>query len=714
MKRVLLFLCLYACQVSAQDKKDTSLLEPVEVRATRAAATAPFAKTNLDRKVLEKQNLGQDLPFLLNNTPSVVVNSDAGNGVGYTGIRIRGSDATRINVTVNGIPYNDAESGSVYFVDLPDIASSLGSIQIQRGVGTSTNGPGAFGATINLSTNEVNRKAYAEINNSLGSFHTWKHTIRAGTGLLGHHFTTDVRLSKISSDGYVDRASSDLRSLYFSTAYLADKTDLRFNIISGKEKTYQSWYGVTADDLLHDRRHNYAGTEKPGTPYENETDNYLQTHYQLFFTQRIRPHLSFHTALFLTRGKGYYEEYRAAQQYLAYGLPEPVVGPDTIHTTDLVRQLWLDNYYYGGTFSLQEQWSSSQLILGGAATRYDGRHFGKLVWAEKGLNGQPQWYDLDARKADQNFYAKWQQDLSADWQLFADLQYRHVQYALDGFKDNPTLFINRSYHFFNPKAGFSYHHKNLLAYASFSVGNKEPNRDDFEAGLQQLPRPEHLNDLEIGLENKKEKGSWSVNVFYMRYKNQLVLTGKINDVGAYTRTNIPSSYRAGIELEGSITLSTWAKAGANLALSRNRVKNFTEYIDDYDNGGQKQNAYGETDISFSPNVVGAATLSFTPLNSLGLDLMSKYVSRQFLDNTENRERSLRPYFTEDARASYSFGKGWLKRVDLVFVVNNIFNKKYEPNGYTYSYYANGARTSENYYFPMAGRNFMAAVNIKLW
>jgi iron complex outermembrane recepter protein len=710
MKRIAFFILFSSSLVAAAQLKDTIELLPVEVRAVRANATAPFAKTNISKAQIQRQNLGYDLPFLLNQTPSVVVNSDAGNGVGYTGIRIRGTDATRINVTLNGIPYNDAESQGTFFVDLPDFASSVNSIQIQRGVGTSSNGAGAFGATLNVSTNEVNKKAYAEANNSFGSFNTWKNTLKAGTGLLNNHFVADLRLSRISSDGYIDRAKSNLRSLYFSTAYLSDKTDVRLNVFTGKEKTYQAWNGVSEADLKTHRTINYAGMERPGAPYDNETDNYRQDHYQLFFTQRFTPKLSFNTAVFLTNGKGYYEEYRAAQAYADYGLTAPAAGVDT---SDVVRQLWLDNHFYGTIFSLQHQSQKTTFILGGAVTRYDGNHFGKVIWAEKGLTSTNKWYDLDANKNDFNIYGKWQQDLFASLQFFADLQYRKVKYDLDGFRDNPNLVINNNYNFFNPKFGLSYHKNSWLAYASYSIANKEPNRDDFEAGHENQPKPERLNDLEIGIESKKGKSTFGANFYYMQYKDQLVLTGKINDVGAYTRTNIDNSYRMGVELQGSSVLNTWLKAGANLSLSKNKIKNFEEYIDDYDNGGQKRNAYRESDISFSPDVVGAANITLTPVDKLSFDLISKYVGKQYLDNTSNEQRKLNAYYTQDIRAVYSFDYNWLKNVDLTFQVNNVFNKKYEPNGYTFSYYYNNELTTENYYFPMAGTNWMVGVNVRL-
>jgi iron complex outermembrane receptor protein len=714
MKRILLFICsLYSLGSLAQKTKDSSVLDPVEVRAIRAATTAPFAKTNIGKKEIERQNLGQDLPFLLNQTPSTVINSDAGNGVGYTGIRIRGTDASRINVTLNGIPYNDAESSGTFFVDLPDFASSVSSIQIQRGVGTSSNGAGAFGATINISTNEVNKSAYGELNNSFGSFNTWKNTIKVGTGLIRDHFTADLRLSRISSDGYIDRASSKLRSFYFSTAYLSKKSDLRLNVFSGKEKTYQAWYGVSEADLPSNRTINYAGTEKPGEPYDNETDNYRQDHYQLFFTHRLSPAVSFNIAGFMTAGQGYYEQYKAEQDYTSYDLPYAVVGSDTIHTTDLVRQLWLRNKFYGTVFSLQRHSQRSTLNVGGAFTQYDGAHYGKVVWASVFLSEPKKYYDLDAFKRDFNLYGKWQQDLSSSLQLFADLQFRRINYNIEGFESSPSLHINEHYDFFNPKIGFSFHGHNWLAYASYSESGKEPNRDDFETGLSEKPSAEYLRDLEVGLENKSGPLSWSVNFYYMHYRDQLVLTGKINNVGAYTRTNIPKSYRAGIEIQGTAALNGWLKASANLTFSKNKILEYTEYLDDYDNGGQKTNYFATSDISFSPAAVGAATVTVSPIKKLSIDLVSKYVGKQYLDNTGNENRKLDAYFTEDIRAIYFFKTGLLKNTNVVFQVNNVFNERYEPNGYTFSYYAGSRLNTENYYFPMAGINWMVGLNIKL-
>jgi len=688
-------------------------MQPVEVKGIRASDRAPFTKTNISKKEMEKVNLGQDIPFLLNQTPSVVVNSDAGNGIGYTGIRIRGTDATRINMTINGIPYNDAESQGLFFVNLPDFASSVSSIQVQRGVGTSSNGAGAFGATINFSTNEVNTAAYAELNNSYGSFNTWKNTIKAGTGLINDHFTFDARLSRISSDGFIDRASSKLSSLFLSGAYLREKTSVRFNIIQGQEKTYQAWYGIPESFLEDKRRFNSAGTEKPGTPYDNETDNYRQDHYQLFINHQFTGNTTLNTAFFLTKGKGYYEQYKADESFSKYGLPDFVSGNETITETDLVRQLWLENDFYGQIFSLQNKGNNHQLTFGGGWNRYDGNHFGKITWAEAGIPNNYTWYDHEAYKTDVNVFGKYQQRIAKGLELFADLQYRRVLYNITGFRDNPSLKIRETYNFFNPKFGLSYSRHNYQWYASYSLGQKEPNRDDFEAGQNQVPKPEKLHDIEFGVEKKEQLYRWGATFYYMLYKDQLVLTGKINDVGAYTRVNIPNSYRMGIELQASAVINYWLNLGANFTVSRNRVKDFVEYYDDYDNGGQKTINHGNTDIAYSPSGVGSVSINFLPVKNLEISLPGKYVGRQFLDNTSNKARSLDPFFVQDARVSYSLRKLFFREINLVFQVNNVFDKKYEPNGYTFSYQYGGSLVTENYYFPMAGINFMVAVNVKL-
>jgi len=689
-------------------------LQPVEIKATRVDDKAPFAKSNLSKKDIEKNNLGQDLPFLLNQTPSVVVNSDAGNGVGYTGIRIRGTDGTRINVTLNGIPYNDAESQGSFFVDLPDFASSLNSIQIQRGVGTSTNGSGAFGASINLSTNEFNEQAYGEFNNSYGSFNTWKNTVKAGSGLINNHFTVDARLSRITSDGFIDRASSNLQSFYLSGAYINAKSSIRFNVISGKEKTYQAWNGILQSDLdVLGRTYNSAGTEKPGEPYDNETDNYQQDHYQLFFNHEFNEYLTLNTAFFLTRGRGYYEQYKADEKFADYGLPNFSTGTGTIEETDLVRQLWLDNYFYGNLLSLHYKKGNTQLTFGGAGNRFDNSHYGKIIWAELSIPKDYKWYDLDALKTDINVYGKWQQKLSQKLEAFADLQFRTVEYNIYGFRDNPSLTVKNNYNFLNPKAGIRYSNKSWTGYISFAIANKEPNRDDFEASPTQQPTYETLQDLELGIEKKSTNYSWSANFYYMSYKNQLVLTGKINDVGAYTRTNIPKSYRLGVEFQGGLKITDWININANLTLSENKVLDFKEFVDDYDNNDQKTFTYSKTNIVLSPDVVGSASLNIIPFTNANISLMGKYVSRQYLDNTSNKNRSLADYYVQDLRLDYVLKNKFFKETRFIFQLNNLLDRQYEPNGYTFSYIYGGEMSTENYVFPMAGINFMAGINVRL-
>ena len=719
MKRIFMSACLTGAAICSLAQQKESVrdsfytLSPVEVKAIRAGENAPFTKSNLSRKAIVTSNLGQDIPYLLNQTPSVVVNADAGNGIGYTGIRIRGTDATRINMTINGIPYNDAESQGLFFVNLPDLSSSAGSIQIQRGVGTSSNGAGAFGASMNFSTNEVVKESAIELNNSAGSFNTWKNTLKYNSGLV-NGFTTDIRLSRISSDGFIDRASTNLKSFFISTAWMNNKTSVRFNAFTGKEKTYQAWYGIAEADLLAGNRTvNYAGTEKPGSPYTNETDNYTQSHYQLFVNQVISNRLSLHVAGFLTRGKGYYEQYKADEDYSKYNLPYPVNGNDTTFTSDFIRQLWLDNYFYGSVFSLQYKSEKTQITGGGGLTRYDGKHYGKINWASNGLTGLDTWYNLDAFKTDFNLYGKQQTEIGTGVYLFYDLQYRFVKYEINGFRDNPGLLINNDWHFFNPKAGITLKKNNWKTYLSYGLANKEPNRDDFEAGAALQPRPEQLHDIEAGVERTGKKYNWGVTLYYMRYKDQLVLTGRINDVGAYTRTNIPKSYRAGIEFQGVANLQSWLNLSGNLTISRNKVLDMEEYIDDYDNGGQKLNRYPSADIAYSPALTGGAMIELSPLKQISINLISKYVGRQYLDNTSNIARSLDPFFVQDLRLSYTIKAKKVKELNIIGQLNNVFNNAYEPNGYTFSYIYGGQQTTENYYFPMAGINYMIGVNVRL-
>lgn len=694
------------------DTIKSKLMEPIEIRAVRAEKNYPFPQNLITKRNIEKNNLGQDIPFLLNQIPGAVVNSDAGNGVGYTGIRIRGTDASRINFTLNGIAYNDAESQGVFLVNLPDFLSSTNNIQVQRGVGTSANGPGAFGATINLMTNEVQEKSYATLSNSIGSFNTFKNTIKTGTGLINGRYTVDARLSNISSDGYMDRSSSRLQSFYVSAASIKEKSSLRLNVFSGKETTGQAWYGVSEEQLLTNRKFNSAGSEKPGDPYENETDNYTQTHYQLFYNKKINSQWDFNAAVFATTGNGYYEQYKANQNLTDYGfIPSPIGGNPTPEA-DLIRQLWLDNVYTGTNFSFQKKYKNNEIILGGGASNYDGNHFGKVIWSQAAIEKDYKWYDLDAQKQEKHLFGKWLKKIN-DFHVFGDVQLRNVRYDIEGFRNNPDLAINQDWLFFNPKVGLRYTKNNNSFFASFAIANKEPNRDDFEAGTREIPKHETLNDLEIGFERNTKKMKLAITTYYMHYKNQLVLTGKINDVGAYTRTNIPVSYRAGLEIESNFIINKKLQFLNNIALSSNKVKNFTEYYDDYDAGGQKTNFYTSANIAFSPAIVENATLSYKPFEKTEIRLNSKYVSRQYLDNTSRIDRSIAPFFVQDLMVNHIFKTKSISSIELLFQVNNIWNKLYAPNGYTFSYLFNNQVSINNYYYPMAERNIMIGLNINL-
>lgn len=701
-------------------------LQPVEIRSLRAGSDAPFAKTELSKEDIEKANLGQDIPYLLQYTPSTVVTSDAGAGVGYTGLRVRGTDGTRINVTLNGIPVNDAESQGTFFVNFGDLASSTSSIQLQRGVGTSTNGAGAFGATMSVSNMEQMDKAGAEIINSYGSFNTLRHTLKAGTGMTKKGFQFDVRLSKISSDGYIDRSASDLKSLQFIAGWQAsEKTQLRFMLMSGKERTEQAWNGVPQDSLATNRTYNELGIRADGTYYHDQTDNYQQDYYQFFLDHKFNKNWSGHVAGFLTRGAGYYQEYRLGQAYGSYGLPDYIRGNDTVTNTDLIRQLWLDNSYYGSVFSLLYEKSKTKLTIGGGWNQYVGRHYGDILWTMAGnVRDNYRWYDLDAQKNDLNFYAKVQHRAGKKWLLFGDLQYRNVAYNIFGFRDNPGVQSFPVFNFVNPKAGVTYFIKETAMdkqklYASIAVANKEPNRNDFEASPANQPLHEQLYDAEVGYELLRSRVQLGLNYYYMYYNNQLVLTGQINDVGAYTRTNVPTSFRTGLEFNGTVVANYWLKVFANATFSQNKILEFTEYIDNYDDpaGIQETVDHGTTEIAFSPNFISAAGITLSPIRYMKdqvfeIDLLNRFVSRQYLDNTSDLARSIDPYGLFDIRVRYSIKTKAIREIGLNLMLNNVLNTQYESNGYTFSYIAGGQLTTVNYYYPQAGFNFLAGVSLK--
>lgn len=693
----------------------TFLADEVVVQATRASAKAATTYKNLSKEEIAKNNMGQDIPYLLNQTPSVVASSDAGAGVGYTGIRIRGSDAQRINVTVNGIPYNDSESQGSFWVNMPDFASSVDNIQIQRGVGTSTNGAGAFGASINIQTSQRVDTAYAELDNSFGSYNTWKNTVKIGSGLINDQFTFDARLSRIESDGYMDNAFSDLKSFYVSGAWYGKSSFVRANVFSGKEKTYQAWNGVPEELLETDRTYSEF-------TYEDQTDNYTQTHYQLLYSNQLDERFLINGALHYTRGKGYYEEFKEDDMLENYQLPPVVIGDETIESTDLVRQRWLDNYFYGLTYSVNYRPSKiANITVGGAYNQYRGDHYGEVIWARysSDLNLGDKYYLNDAEKNDFNVYAKGDFRIG-QLNLFGDVQYRKIDYTLEGIdKDLKLLDQDVNYDFINPKVGLTYSFdNNSQVYASMAIANKEPVRDDFtESSVSSRPSPERLTDFEAGYRISARDFNIGLNGYAMLYKDQLVFTGQINDVGAAVRENVDKSYRIGVEMDASwrpIEDFMWR---ATAAFSQNKIKDYSYYIDIYDSewglDGQQPETLGLTDIALSPNAVLSNEFAYVPFDRAEIALLSKYVSRQYLDNTGDQSKSIDPFFVSDLRLSYNTKIKGVKNVGITLKINNIFNELYEASGYTFGYYnPDGDLETYNYYFPQATRNFMLGVNLK--
>ncbi len=706
------------------NKFDILVVTPIIVASPlRANTKTPMTYYNMSKEELEANNLGQDVPYLLQMTPSTVVTSDGGIGIGYTGIRIRGTDPSRINVTVNGIPVNDAESQNVFWVDLPDFASSTGSVQIQRGVGTSTNGAGAFGGTINMETNRSKIKPFVGINTSIGSFNTLKTNLSFDSGLLGS-FNINGRVSLINSDGYVDRATANLWSYQLSAKYTSGKNSIEFVNFHGKEVTYQAWYGVDLATLETDRTINYAGMEAD-PPYENQVDDYQQTYYQLLYKHRFG-NLYFDGALHYTRGKGFYEEYKAGQNPTYYNLIAKGFVNDTVATTDLVRRRWLDNHFYGATYGFTYIANDkAKFIIGGAANNYTGKHFGQTIWANAATNNEdlaeaaPTYYEGTGDKFDFNTYAKVNYQLNKQLNVFADVQYRFVSHDIAGIdNDKRVITQSHSFNFFNPKAGFTFQQNNLSSwYASYSMANREPNRGDFtDAPTTAIPTPERLHDVELGNRLTANNWSWNTNIYYMRYDNQLVLTGQINDVGAPIRVNVDNSYRLGLELVGGVKPTKWLELRANATFSQNKIKHFVEYVDDWDNGGQITIQHGKTDIAFSPNILAAGELILKPFTNkeydLELALMSKYVGKQFIDNTSVATSTLDAFWINDVRLSFGLKQDWAKNIRLTFLTRNVFNELYESNAWIYRYNFNGQIQQYEGLYPQAGRHFFLGLDLK--
>jgi len=718
-------------------KPETMMMEEVLVSANRVKEKMPVAFSTVERSAIKENNLGQDIPYLLSLTPSFVTTSDAGTGVGYTNFRIRGTDLNRINVTVNGIPMNDAESHGTWWVDIPDLASSTDNIQVQRGVGTSTNGAAAFGATINLQTSTLNKDASAEISSSAGSFGTLRNSVGVSTGLIKDKFAFDARVSKVSSDGFIDRASSELKSFFVSGGYFTANTILKVNVFSGLEDTYQAWNGVPsvrlnndlagmqryADDWLYTQKQVDEMISSDSRTYnlytyKNEIDHYQQDHYQMLFSHNLTPAFNMNASLFYTKGKGYYEQYKEDQKLTDYLILPSVVGVDTIKRSDLIRRKWLDNDFYGGTFSISRKRETDEFTFGGGYNVYDGTHFGRVIWMRNAGDSEldHEWYHGTGLKKDFNLYAKYNYELAENLNLFTDLQYRKIDYTIGGLDDDlRDLTQEHHFEFFNPKVGIYYElsdKQNL--YINFARANREPNRDNFVDAIKKEKKPdfETLNDFELGYKYNTSKLVFSANAYFMQYQNQLVLTGELNDVGAPIMTNVDNSYRAGLELIAGLKLTQTLKWDINLTLSQNKIKNFTEYVDDWDKGEQVANQLGTTDLAFSPNAIVNSQISWMAAKGLKVNLQTNSVSKQYIDNSSSNDRKLDAYMVNNLNMSYQVKQNFAKEMSLHLIVNNLFNAQYENNAWVYSYIYDGQRYAMDGYFPQAGINFMAGLNIK--
>lgn len=712
----------------------------VFVNALRVDDSTPIAYRNISREDIEGQNLGQDIPYLVSTTPSVVTTSDAGAGIGYTGIRVRGVDPARINVTLNGIPLNDAESHGVFWVNLPDLASSTQNIQIQRGVGTSTHGAGAFGATMNLQTALMNPEAYGEINTGVGSYGTQKLNVQLGSGILDNGWQFEGRLSKIESDGYIDRASSDLKSFYLSASHHGENGLLKADVFSGQEETYQAWNGVPepilnnnadeleryvnvlflSDDDAEHLRSNLGNRQFNEFTYENQIDRYQQDHYQLHYSHQILENWTANASLHYTYGRGFFEEFQNNEALSAYGIEPVEVGSETIEESDLIRRRWLDNHFYGGVFSTElEHGNRWNLTVGGGYNEYEGDHFGEVIWARFAGNSdiREQYYDNTGFKTDFNVYGKLNYYITPQLNAYADLQYRTVSYRFLGKRINPQQEVfdvtqTDRIHFLNPKAGLVYRFADdQRVFASFSVGGKEPTRDEYvDSSPESRPSEERLYDYEFGYSGTFNRVELGVNLYYMKYKDQLILTGAVNDVGSYIRENVPDSYRAGVELQSSVYFSPEFQWSGNATFSRNKIDSYVQFLDDYDQGGQVEQQFNDVDIAFSPNLTANSVFTYQ-LRGFTTEWISSYVAQQYLDNTQSESRSIDPYWVNDLQFDYNVPNPPLvSAISLSLKVNNVLNEKYVSNGYTFGFISGGEQYF-NYYYPQAGRNIL--MNVKL-
>lgn len=748
MKKMILAGCLMAGAAVCTHADETDSLkvvnlQEVQVVSTRATQKTPVAFTNVSKETLRKQNFGLDIPFLLTATPSVLTTSDAGTGVGYTSIRVRGTDATRINVTANGIPMNDAESHSIFWVNTPDLASSLQDMQIQRGAGTSTNGAGAFGASINMRTEGIPSKAYGEASGSYGSFNTHKETVKVGSGLLGEHWAFDARLSNIESDGYRDRASSDLKSYFVQGGYYGEQTTVKFITFGGKEKTYHAWDGISRDDLKNNRKYNPNGEIKEDGKvvgfYSDQTDNYRQTHYQLLFNHLFNRQWNLNVALHYTDGYGYYQEYKNGRTLEEYGLTPFDHDGKLQKKSSLVRQKLVDSGFGGGVFSANYSGDRLTASIGGAVNYYSNDHYGKVLWVENymgTLNPDHEYYRNKGEKTDANLYVKANYELTKTLNFYADLQYRYIHYKIKGDNDKwdwtadparlQRLDVNEHFSFFNPKAGLFWQIAPAhSAYASFAVAQKEPTRNNYTDGLfTTRPKAEKLFDYELGYNFRKEWFTAGVNLYYMVYTDQLVLNGKLNEIGEPMAENVKDSYRMGMEVSLGAQIVRWLRWDVNATWSKNRIKNYVGYVSDYDadwNDLYTQTAIeaGDTPIAFSPSFMAGSLFSFN-LNGFDASLQTQYVSRQYLDNFGRKESSLDPYCVSNLNLAYTFKLRGIKSITVGATVYNLFNTRYETNGYSQTAAVYEGDPKEGRYalaedprfYPMAGINALGHITLR--
>ena len=717
MKKIILTVFLFSNFISSQEKINDTIqgteqkLDEVIVQAVRAKFSSPISFSNVTKKDISSRNLGQDLPILLNYLPSVVTTSDAGAGIGYTGIRIRGVSPQSTNITINGIPFNDAESHGTYWVNLPDFSSSVENLQVQRGVGTSTNGSGAFGASINILTDAVSDIAFATISSSIGSYNTFKNTIKFSTGLI-NNFELSGRLSKINSDGYVDRAFSDLKSYFVQGSYSDENTLIKALTFGGHERGYQAWFGVTSDQIKENRRQN------PYT-YENEIDNYKQDHFQFHWNEKLNSSWSTNLGLNYTDGRGYYEQYREDDSIDGYS---GILSSDLdsngneLGTTDLIRRRWLDNNFYVLNASVDYNSKNLNLNFNSFYSSYSGDHFGEIIWARTfSQNGKirDRYYEGNGKKKDFSVFSKASFNLGEKTEIYTDLQFRKVNYKTSGItSDLVNMILDKEYNFFNPKFGASYKFKpNSMLYFSYARANREPSRSDYESNLS--IKPEELNDLELGWRFRNEKIKLNINSYYMLYSNQLVLTGELDDVGTPIRTNSGNSYRLGIEIDNFLKLSEKTSFQTNLTLSSNKNKEIISKVN-----GEIYN-YGKTNISFSPNLIASNIFSYMPNEYTTLSLLSKYVGDQYMSNNDSKNSMLESYFINDLNFTYQIKTNKLfDSIIFSALINNLFDIEYISNGYYYTYDDTWSNPGEVVtldgagYYPQATRNFLFGVSLK--